>query len=76
MILGEGVTAAAFFCYFFSAGGKKVRENQNSLDFLFPLERLFSVLIIIPSIRDYYLADIITGYNVLMMYTIYYPVRP
>jgi hypothetical protein len=26
VIVGEGVTAAAFFCYFFAAAGKKVRE--------------------------------------------------
>jgi hypothetical protein len=43
MFLGEGVTAEAFFCYFFAAAGKKLRENRNSFDSLFPLERLFSV---------------------------------
>jgi hypothetical protein len=33
MILGEGVTAAAFFCYFFAAGGKKVRGIFNPSKF-------------------------------------------
>jgi hypothetical protein len=33
MILGEGVTAAAFFCYFFAAAGKKVRKIGTVLIF-------------------------------------------
>jgi hypothetical protein len=47
MILGEGVTAVAFFCYFFSAGGKKVRKEsrmEGERVFIFCLNTISRIL--------------------------------